>query len=80
VLDLEPSGILFMFLREFVDVHFDRYIVSNVLWPCNWSAHEIAKLGLTWKSGQSRAWLDDFPISNVVACVCAEVLEMNIRP
>jgi hypothetical protein len=38
------------------------------------------RLRLTWKSGQSRAWLDDFPISNVVACVCAEVLEMNIRP
>lgn len=35
VLDLEPSGILFMFLRKFLDVHFDRYIVSNVPWSCN---------------------------------------------
>jgi hypothetical protein len=40
VLDLEPSGILFMYLHEFLDVHFDRYIVSNVPRSCNSSAHE----------------------------------------
>jgi hypothetical protein len=82
VLDIEPSGILFMFLCEFLDVHFDRHIVSNVPWSCNSSAHEITKLSLAWESGQSRIWLDDFPISvmTVVARECAELLEMNIRP
>jgi len=71
-----------MFLREFLDVHFNRYTVSNVSRSCNSSLHEIAKLGLAWESGQSRFWLDDFPISvmNVVARECAELLATNIRP
>lgn len=59
VRDLEPSGMLFMYLCGFLNDRFDRHIVSNVSRSCNSFAHDIAKLGLAWEPGQSMIWLDD---------------------
>lgn len=49
VRDLEPNGMLSMYLRELLSDLFDRYMISNIPRICNLSAHEIAKLGLMWE-------------------------------
>ena len=80
--DLEPSGMLFKYIREFLDDRFSNHKITCILRTCNSSAHEIAKLGLVWDTGQSMLWPDDPPdiVKIVVARDCAELSISNIRP
>jgi hypothetical protein len=60
--DLEPSGMLFMYIREFLRDRFRCHKICNIPRSCNSSVHEIAKLGLCWDTGQSMLWPDDLPV------------------
>lgn len=73
---------LFKYLRDFLQDCFRNFRVSNVPCLCNSSAHEIAKLGLFWDTGQSMIWLDNPPdvVKFAVDRDYAELFMSNGRP
>jgi hypothetical protein len=60
--DLEPSGMLFKYIREFLADHFVCSNISNIPRSCNTPAHELAnedRYGVC--TGESMLWLDNIP-------------------
>lgn len=80
--DLAPGGVLFKCIHELLHDHFRCTKVSNILRLCNSSAHEIAKLALSWDPGQSSVWSDPLLefLFDSVAHDSAELALVNTRP
>jgi hypothetical protein len=76
--DLEPSGMLFMYIRDFLHDHFRCHKICNVSRSCNSSVHRLAILGLSWDTGQSMLWPVDPP--DIVKIVVARECAGNTRP
>jgi hypothetical protein len=60
--DLEPSGMLLKYIREFWADHFVCSNISNIPRSCNTPAHELAnedRYGVC--TGESMLWLDNIP-------------------
>ena len=80
--DLAPGGVLFRSIRELLQ---DRFVCNKVIAiprSCNSSAHEIAKLALSWDLGQSNVWNDPLPdfVCTHVARDFGELASYNERP
>ena len=81
-LDLAPGGYLFRDIRKFLQEHFICSEISLVSRCNNSSAHELARLGFSWDSGQSHVWTRPLPIcvNTHVTRELAESLGHNTRP
>jgi ribonuclease HI len=80
--DPAPGGVLFRSIRELLQ---DRFVCNKVIAiprSCNSSAHEIAKLALSWDPGQSNVWNDPLPdfVCTHVARDFGELASYNERP
>jgi hypothetical protein len=80
--DLAARGVLFRSIRDFLHDHFICNKIINVPHVCNSSAHEIAKVALSWDLGQSLVWSDPLAefVINTVARDLAELTSINTRP
>lgn len=80
--DLEPSGMMFRYIREFLVDQFVCSSICNVPCVCNAAAHELARLGIMWDPGQSMLWQDDLQenVKKVVTRDYAEFSLINARP
>jgi len=80
--DLAPCGVLFRSIRELLRDHFICNKIVNISRSCNSSAHEIAKLALSWDPGQSNVWTDPLPefVNSLVTRDIVEFTSINERP
>jgi hypothetical protein len=79
---MTASGVLF---RSILELLADHFLCNKVLASpryCNSSAHEIAKVALSWDPGQSLVWDDPLPdfVNNLAARDCVELTSVNERP
>jgi hypothetical protein len=70
--DLEPSRMMFKYIREVLVDCFACSSISSVPRVCNAAAHELAQLGMLRDPGQCMFWQDDLP-DNVKSIVTRDV-------
>ena len=74
-MDQAPAGVIFQDIRRVIRDHFLSFECLYVPRLCNWSAHEIAALGMSWDVGMSEVWEYPVPVfvQNLVARELAEL-------
>jgi len=79
---MAPNGVLFRSIR---DLLFDHFNCNKILFSprsCNLSAHEVAKIALSWDPSQSSIWDDPLTefVNNFAARDFVEPMFVNERP
>ena len=80
--DMAPNGVLFRSIRELLFDHFNCNKILLSPRSCNSSAHEIAKIALSWDPDQFLVWDDPLPefVNNLAARDFVESTFVNDRP
>ena len=72
--DLSIGGGIFVDIRNLLHDSFNCISVSNIPRSCNSSAHELAKLGMSWDPDQFGVWAD-LHSEFVIRCTARDLSE-----